>query len=39
MTKTLKSLVNCDILSLTKKFKGSYFGHAFFKACMLYLMK
>jgi hypothetical protein len=29
----LNSIVSCDILSLAKKFQGTYFGHAFFKAC------
>ncbi len=33
MTTNLKSIVNCDILSLAKSFQVSYFGHAFFKAC------
>jgi len=30
---TLKFIVSCDILSLAKSFQGSYFGHAFSKAC------
>ncbi len=33
MTKLLKSIVSCDILSLIEFFQGSRFGHAFFKAC------
>jgi hypothetical protein len=31
MTITLKSIVSCDILGLTKKIQGSYFGLAFSK--------
>jgi hypothetical protein len=30
---TLKSIVSCDVLDLTKKIQGNYFSHAFFKAC------
>jgi hypothetical protein len=33
MTSTLKFVVNCDVLGLIKSFQGSYFGHAFSKAC------
>jgi hypothetical protein len=33
MIPTIKFVVSCDILSLTKKIQGSYFGHAFSKAC------
>ncbi len=31
MTPTIKFVVSCDILSLTKSFQGSCFGHAFSK--------
>jgi len=33
MTIALKSIVSCDMLGLEESFKGSCFGHAFFKAC------
>jgi hypothetical protein len=33
MTSTLKYVVNCELLSLEESFKGTCFGHAFFKAC------
>jgi hypothetical protein len=33
MTTTLKLVVSCDILGLADNLQGSYFGHAFFKAC------
>jgi hypothetical protein len=33
MTTTLKSIVSCDMLGLEEKFQGTYFGHAFSKAC------
>jgi hypothetical protein len=33
MIATLKSIVSCDMLSLEKSFKGTCFGHAFFKMC------
>jgi hypothetical protein len=33
MTSTLKFIVSCETLSLQKKFHGTYFGHAFSKAC------
>jgi len=33
MIVTLKSIITCDILSLTKKFQGNCFGYAFSKAC------
>jgi hypothetical protein len=31
MTIALKSIVSCDMLGLEESFKGSCFGHAFFK--------
>jgi hypothetical protein len=31
MTIALKSIVGCDMLGLEESFKGSCFGHAFFK--------
>jgi hypothetical protein len=33
ITPALKFNISCDVLGLTKSFQGSYFGHAFFKAC------
>jgi hypothetical protein len=33
ITPALKFNINCDVLGLTKTFKGSYFHHAFSKAC------
>jgi hypothetical protein len=33
MTIALKSIVSCDMSGLEESFKGSCFGHAFFKAC------
>ncbi len=33
MTITLKSTISCDVLGLTQKNQGSYFGHAFSKVC------
>jgi hypothetical protein len=33
MTTTLKSIINCDVLSLEKSFQITCFGHAFSKAC------
>jgi len=38
MTITLKFVVSYDVLSLTKHFQGSCFGHAFFKACQYALI-
>jgi hypothetical protein len=32
MIASLKFVVSCDILGLTKSFEGRYFGHAFSKA-------
>jgi hypothetical protein len=29
----LKFIVKCEILGLDESFEGSYFGHAFSKAC------
>jgi hypothetical protein len=33
MTIALKSIINCDVLSLEESFQGICFGHAFSKAC------
>jgi hypothetical protein len=33
MTKTLKFVVNCEVLGMAKSFQGTCFGHAFSKAC------
>jgi hypothetical protein len=33
MIATLKSIVSCEIFGAMKSFKGTCFGHAFFKAC------
>jgi hypothetical protein len=30
---TLNLIVSCDILGLEESFQGTYFGHAFSKAC------
>jgi hypothetical protein len=33
MITTLKSIVSCEIFGVMESFKGTCFGHAFFKAC------
>ncbi len=33
MILTLKSIVSCDMLGLEESFQGTYFEHAFSKAC------
>jgi hypothetical protein len=29
----LRSIVTCETLGVMESFQGTYFGHAFFKAC------
>jgi len=33
MTTVLKVVVNCESFGLKENFQGTYFGHAFSKAC------
>jgi hypothetical protein len=33
MIATLKSIISCEIFGVVESFKGTCFGHAFFKAC------
>ncbi len=33
MITILRSIVTCETLGVTESFQGTYFGHAFFKAC------
>ncbi len=35
MTTTFKSIVSYDVFSLEKIIQGTWFGHAFFKTCII----
>jgi hypothetical protein len=39
MIGVLKSIVNCESLGLEENFQGTYFGHAFSKACQYGIAK
>jgi hypothetical protein len=39
MITILKLVVIYEILGVVKSFQGTCFGHAFFKACQIYLKK
>jgi GTP-sensing pleiotropic transcriptional regulator CodY len=39
MITTLKSIVSCEIFGVMESFKGTCFGHAFFKAYQYEIVK
>ncbi len=39
MTIALKLIVNCEAWGVMENFQGTYFGHAFFKACQYAIVK